>query len=109
MTFVRVSSDIPVQSSYLPLISLYFMFSMLFTLTAFVWFSLDYCCRYLAYLPRCVAVVARRLRCIRMPHIVKEKPAPAAVERASVNSFIFDNVYIYIHLCILSSRFTLII
>jgi hypothetical protein len=35
---IRVSSDIPVQSSYLPLISLFFMLNILFTFVSFAWF-----------------------------------------------------------------------
>jgi len=37
---IRVSSDIPVQSSYLPLISLFFMMNLLFIFIAFGWFCL---------------------------------------------------------------------
>lgn len=35
---IRVSSDIPVQSSYLPLISLFFMMNLFFIFIAFGWF-----------------------------------------------------------------------
>ena len=35
---VRISSDIPIQSEYLPLISLYFFLSILFTFIAMLWF-----------------------------------------------------------------------
>jgi hypothetical protein len=35
---VRISSDIPIQSEYLPLISLFFFLSLLFTFISFNWF-----------------------------------------------------------------------
>ena len=35
---MRVSSDIPVQSDYMPLISVFFFLSILFTFISFVWF-----------------------------------------------------------------------
>ena len=35
---VRVSNDIPIQSEYLPLITLYFVLSLLFTFISFAWF-----------------------------------------------------------------------
>lgn len=37
---LRVSGDIPIQSEYVPLITLYFLFSTVFTLVAFLWFLL---------------------------------------------------------------------
>lgn len=36
---VRVSNDIPVQSEYLPLISLYFFLSLLYAFASFLWFT----------------------------------------------------------------------
>jgi hypothetical protein len=38
MIAIRVSSFIPIQSDYLPLISLYFFFSLLYTMISFIWF-----------------------------------------------------------------------
>ena len=35
---VRVSSDIPIQSDYMPLITLYFFLSILYTFSSFLWF-----------------------------------------------------------------------
>ena len=35
---VRVSNDIPIQSEYLPLITLYFVLSLFYTFISFAWF-----------------------------------------------------------------------
>ena len=35
---VRVSNDIPIQSEYLPLITLYFLLSLLYAFISFAWF-----------------------------------------------------------------------
>ena len=35
---LRVSSDIPVQSEYLPIIGYYFIFAISFILVSFIWF-----------------------------------------------------------------------
>jgi hypothetical protein len=35
---LRVSSDLPVQSQYFPVISYYFLFSILYTLLSLIWF-----------------------------------------------------------------------
>ncbi len=39
VTSLRVSSDIPIQSDYLPLITLYMILSILYTLFGFVWWA----------------------------------------------------------------------
>ena len=39
MSSVRISSDIPNQSEYLPLITLYFLLSILYTFIGFMWFD----------------------------------------------------------------------
>ena len=36
---VRVANDVPIQSEYLPLISLYFLFNLTYTFISFFWFS----------------------------------------------------------------------
>ena len=38
VTGVRISGEIPVQSEYLPLINLYILLSILYTLFGFIWF-----------------------------------------------------------------------
>ncbi len=38
---LRISQDIPTQSEYLPMISLYFIASILFVLIAFAWFIIE--------------------------------------------------------------------
>ena len=38
MISVRVSNDIPIQSEYLPLITLYFVLSLFYTFISFAWF-----------------------------------------------------------------------
>ena len=48
---IRVSSDIPVQSSYLPLINLFFMLNLLFTFVSFAWFVASDQFRTKKYLP----------------------------------------------------------
>ena len=48
---IRVSADIPVQSSYLPLISLFFLMNLLFTFISFVWFVFAEQFRTKNYLP----------------------------------------------------------
>ncbi len=35
---VRIASDLPVQSEYLPMISIYFFFGIIFTLISLIWF-----------------------------------------------------------------------
>lgn len=36
---LRLSSEIPIQSMYLPMINLYFVFSIIYTLLGFIWFT----------------------------------------------------------------------
>jgi hypothetical protein len=48
---IRVSSDIPVQSSHLPLINLFFMLNLLFTFVSFAWFVASDQFRTKKYLP----------------------------------------------------------
>ena len=48
---VRVSSLIPVESNYMPFISVYFFLSMLYTFLAFIWFILAEYFRSKKYLP----------------------------------------------------------
>ena len=38
VTSLRISSDIPVQSEYLPLITLYMILSIVYTLLGFIWY-----------------------------------------------------------------------
>jgi hypothetical protein len=40
VTSLRISNDIPIQSDYLPLITTYFLMSIVYTLTGLVWFVL---------------------------------------------------------------------
>ena len=35
---IRVANDIPVQSNYVPMISVYFLLSILYTFISFAWF-----------------------------------------------------------------------
>ena len=42
VTSLRIASDIPVQSDYLPLITLYFMLSIIYTLIGLIWFNCEY-------------------------------------------------------------------
>jgi hypothetical protein len=47
----RIVSEIPAQGDYLPRISLYFLFSLLFAAVTFGWFALDNVIRNEEYLP----------------------------------------------------------
>ena len=49
---MRVASDMPIHSEYLPLISLYFMLGMFYTFLAFNWFVAANFCRTKNYLPK---------------------------------------------------------
>lgn len=49
---IRVSGDIPIQSSYLPLISVFFILNLLFIFVAFGWFCVLNQFRTKRYLPK---------------------------------------------------------
>ena len=49
---IRVSGDIPIQSSYLPLISVFFILNLLFIFVAFGWFCVSNQFRTKRYLPK---------------------------------------------------------
>jgi hypothetical protein len=75
---VRISSSIPTQSQYLPPIILYFMLSQLFTLCAFIWFTIDSVLRAEAYIPGFMTSFGRMLRFVasfllKTLHDVKQK------------------------------------
>ena len=63
MISVRVSSDIPIQSDYLPLISLYFSFGILYTFISFNWFIIANVYRTNNYLPKYFKMFAKCLKC----------------------------------------------
>ena len=62
MISVRVSSDIPIQSDYLPLISLYFFFGILYTFISFSWFIIANVYRTNNYLPKYLKAFAKCLK-----------------------------------------------
>ncbi len=51
MYAVRMSSQVPVQSKYIPPVMFYFIFSQIFTLLALAWFSADFALRTSNYIP----------------------------------------------------------
>ena len=61
---VRVSGDIPIQSEYFPLISLYFFLSLFFTFTSFLWFATVSILREKKYLPLWLIKLSRRKKII---------------------------------------------
>ncbi len=69
---VRIASQIPVQSKYLPPIILYFLLSQLFTLMAFCWFTFDCVLRAESYIPRAMTWLGIQLR--RSFALVKNSP-----------------------------------
>ena len=62
MISVRVSSDLPIQSNYLPLISLYFSFGILYTFISFNWFIIANVYRTNNYLPKYLKMFAKCLK-----------------------------------------------
>ena len=62
MISVRVSSDIPIQSDYLPLFSLYFFFGILYTFISFNWFIIANVYRTNNYLPKYLKAFAKCLK-----------------------------------------------
>ena len=42
VTSLRVSSDMPIQADYLPLITIYFMMSIFYTLIGFAWYVVQF-------------------------------------------------------------------
>ena len=62
MISVRVSNDIPIQSEYLPLISLYFVFGILYTFISFNWFIVANVYRTGNYLPKYLKIFAKCLK-----------------------------------------------
>ena len=62
MISVRVSSDIPIQSDYLPLISLYFFFGILYTFISFNWFIIANSYKTNNYLPKYLKAFAKCLK-----------------------------------------------
>ena len=66
VTSLRIAGDIPIQSDYLPLITLYMILSIIYTLFGFIWFTIkDYLLRKktLPYLLRTIAEISRKLFC----------------------------------------------
>lgn len=65
MYSVRVSSDIPLQSDYIPFIMIYYLFSTLFTLISFLWFiTAEYYSKQ-TYLPNWMVKLAKIIKLIR--------------------------------------------
>ena len=62
MISVRVSNDIPIQSEYLPLISLYFVFGILYTFISFNWFIVANVYRTGNYLPKYLKIFAKIIK-----------------------------------------------
>jgi hypothetical protein len=75
---VRISSDIPIQSEYLPLISLYFFLSILFTFIAMLWFIILNRFATNKKMPKLLMVVTEI-----MMNIIKRKNKPAQVTPAT--------------------------
>jgi len=59
---IRVSSDIPIQSSYLPLISLFFIMNIVFSFVAFGWFVLVHNFRTKNYMPLFILKTFKRFK-----------------------------------------------
>ena len=76
---VRVSSDIPVQSEYLPLIYVYFLLGLLYTFVSFIWFLISNVYKTNNYLPKHLKYFARALkrfyRCLLIKRIFKTEVA----------------------------------
>lgn len=58
---IRVSSDIPVQSRYLPLITLFFLLSLFYTFISFMWFTILEMFKSKNTLPKCLLLLANCL------------------------------------------------
>jgi hypothetical protein len=58
---VRVSADIPIQSEYLPLISLYFFLGLLFTFLSFNWFVVINSFRTNKSVPLILKIVSKKI------------------------------------------------
>ena len=61
---LRVSSDIPVQSEYLPIIGFYFIFAITFILIAFIWFIILNQFNEKKSIPRYMEIYGNRFRSI---------------------------------------------
>ena len=75
---VRISSDIPIQSEYLPLISLYFFLGILFTFIAMLWFIILNRFATNKTMPKLFMVVAEFMK-----NIIKRKNKPVQVTPAN--------------------------
>jgi hypothetical protein len=51
VNLIVISSEIPVQSDYLPVVSIYFLFSIIHSLTSIIWFTFISHCDRTNYLP----------------------------------------------------------
>lgn len=68
---VRVVSDMPAQSRFMPYISIYFQLSLLFSLISFIWFIICEKCKTKKFLP---IIIVKLIRFIKSKFINKIKP-----------------------------------
>lgn len=81
---VRVSSDIPVQSEYLPMISLYFLLSTFFTFISFNWFVAANYLKSTKNLPKWLGKCATRIKFLtRSRQLINSNLNPEIVEPTS--------------------------
>lgn len=71
---VRVSGDIPVQSDYLPLISLFFFLSILYTFISFIWFVIAENLKIKKYMPVFIQIIANQIQILNK----RSRTAPVA-------------------------------
>ena len=61
---LRISSDLPVQSEYMPLVSIYFNICILYTLISLIWFAIANYFVDKTRLPKCLKLFAVKIRSI---------------------------------------------
>lgn len=61
VNLIVISSEIPVQSDYLPVISIYFLFSILHSLASIIWFSFTGYFDKQGYLPNCFEKIISKI------------------------------------------------
>jgi hypothetical protein len=86
---VRISNDIPVQSEYLPLITLYMLMSMIYTLFAFVWFIIaDHLSKTkkIPFIFKLVADTLRKCRPLNYRKVEQKKKIIKPIETTSIKT-----------------------
>ncbi len=77
---VRVSGDIPVQSVYLPLISLFFFLSIFYTFLSFIWFIAAEQLKTRKYAPKFIQNLASKIKNRNLVTFFKESKDDKQVE-----------------------------